>query len=158
MNATVAHRAVEAVWRIESSRLIASLMRMVGDIGFAEELAQDAIVAALEQWPETGVPRKPGAWLTAVAKRRAIDQWRRRERLGESGAAAALVIVDELVADGALARYHLLPSVRADLLAKLGRAEEARDEFERAATLTGNERERLLLLNRARAVIDLEYP
>ncbi len=78
-----ARRTVEAVWRIESGRLIAVLTRMVGDVGLAEELAQDALVAALEQWPESGVPRNAGAWLTAVAKRRAIDGWRRQERLGE---------------------------------------------------------------------------
>ena len=78
---TDAHRAIEAVWRIESARLIAGLARMVRDVGVAEELAQDALVAALEQWPESGVPRNPGAWLMAVAKRRAIDLLRRRERL-----------------------------------------------------------------------------
>jgi len=74
------HRAIEAVWRIEAARLIAGLGRLVHDIGQAEELAQDALVAALEQWPEGGVPENPGAWLMAVAKRRAIDQIRRRER------------------------------------------------------------------------------
>src|SRR3954470_16711912 len=72
------HRAIDAVWRIESARLIAGLTRHVRDVGLAEELAQDALVAALEQWPESGVPDKPGAWLMAVAKRRAIDQIRRR--------------------------------------------------------------------------------
>ncbi|HEY2056853.1 MAG TPA: RNA polymerase sigma factor [Amycolatopsis sp.] len=74
--------AVEAVWRIESARVIAGLARMVRDVGLAEELAQDALVAALEQWPETGVPRNPGAWLTTTAKRRAIDHFRRNENLG----------------------------------------------------------------------------
>jgi RNA polymerase sigma factor (sigma-70 family) len=73
-------RAVEAVWRIEAARLIAGLARLVRDVGQAEELAQDALVAALEQWPTDGVPDNPGAWLMAVAKRRAIDQIRRRER------------------------------------------------------------------------------
>jgi len=80
---------IEAVWRIESARLIAGLARMMRDVGSAEELAQDALVAALEQWPESGVPRNPGAWLMAVAKRRAIDLIRRNERfehkLGELG-------------------------------------------------------------------------
>ncbi len=71
---------IDAVWRIESARLIAGLARMMRDVGVAEELAQDALVAALEQWPESGVPRNPGAWLMAVAKRRAIDLLRRRER------------------------------------------------------------------------------
>ncbi|WP_223691914.1 RNA polymerase sigma factor [Leifsonia poae] len=78
-----ARRTVEAVWRIESGRLIAVLARLVGDVGRAEELAQDALVAALEQWPREGVPRNAGAWLTAVAKRRAIDGWRRQERLSD---------------------------------------------------------------------------
>jgi RNA polymerase sigma factor (sigma-70 family) len=75
------HRAIEAVWRIEAARLIAGLARLVRDVGLAEELAQDALVAALEQWPESGVPRNPGAWLMTVAKRRAIDLIRRNERL-----------------------------------------------------------------------------
>jgi RNA polymerase sigma factor (sigma-70 family) len=76
------HRAIDAVWRIESARIIAGMVRMVGDISLAEEFAQDALVAALEQWPRTGIPRNTGAWLTAAAKRRAIDHWRRQERLG----------------------------------------------------------------------------
>jgi RNA polymerase sigma factor (sigma-70 family) len=75
------HRAIDAVWRIESARLIAGLARIVRDVGLAEELAQDALVAALEQWPESGVPRNPGAWLMATAKHRAIDQLRRRTLL-----------------------------------------------------------------------------
>ena len=72
-----AHRSIEAVWRIESARLIAGLARMVRDVGVAEELAQDALLAALEQWPESGVPDNPGAWLMATAKHRAIDRLRR---------------------------------------------------------------------------------
>ncbi len=83
MTGSDAHRAVEAVWRIESARLIAGLTRFVRDVGLAEELAQDALLAALEDWPASGVPRNPGAWLMAVAKRRAIDQWRRAERFEE---------------------------------------------------------------------------
>jgi RNA polymerase sigma factor (sigma-70 family) len=77
--ATDTHRAIEAVWRIEAPRLIAGLTRLVRDVGVAEELAQDALVAALEQWPAEGVPRNPGAWLMTTAKRRAIDQIRRNE-------------------------------------------------------------------------------
>jgi RNA polymerase sigma-70 factor, ECF subfamily len=77
---TDARRAVEAVWRIESPKLIARLARLVRDVGLAEELAQDAFVAALEQWPESGVPVNPGAWLMATAKHRAIDVLRRNER------------------------------------------------------------------------------
>ncbi|MEC3981793.1 RNA polymerase sigma factor [Amycolatopsis sp. H20-H5] len=72
--------AIDAVWRIESARLIAGLARLTRDVGLAEELAQDALVAALEQWPESGVPRNPGAWLMTTAKRRAIDLFRRNER------------------------------------------------------------------------------
>jgi RNA polymerase sigma factor (sigma-70 family) len=75
------HRTIEAVWRIESARLIASLTRLVGDVGQAEDLAQGALVAALEQWPQSGVPDKPGAWLMATAKHHAIDQIRRNVRL-----------------------------------------------------------------------------
>ncbi|WP_433709237.1 RNA polymerase sigma factor [Nocardia sp. CA-084685] len=74
-------RTVEAVWRIESARLIASLARIVNDLGLAEDLAQDALIAALEQWPESGVPDKPGAWLLAVARRRAVDTVRRQVNL-----------------------------------------------------------------------------
>lgn len=70
------HRAIEAVWRIESARLIGGLVRIVRDVGLAEDLAQDALVAALEQWPESGVPRNPGAWLMSTARRRAIDHFR----------------------------------------------------------------------------------
>lgn len=75
------HRTIDAVWRIESARLIASLTRMVGDVGWAEDLAQGALVAALEQWPQSGIPEKPGAWLMTTAKHHAIDQIRRNVRL-----------------------------------------------------------------------------
>jgi RNA polymerase sigma-70 factor, ECF subfamily len=81
VTATDTHRAIDAVWRIESARLIAGLARMVRDVGLAEELAQDALVAALEKWPESGVPDNPGAWLMAAAKHRAIDRLRRSKRL-----------------------------------------------------------------------------
>lgn len=79
MTATDTHRAIEAVWKVESARLIAALTRLVRDVGLAEELAQDALVAALEQWPESGVPENPGAWLMSTGKRRAIDLIRRRD-------------------------------------------------------------------------------
>jgi RNA polymerase sigma factor (sigma-70 family) len=81
VTATDIHRTIDAVWRIESARIIAGLARMVRDVGLAEELAQDALVAALEQWPESGVPDNPGAWLTAAAKHRAIDHFRRNKLL-----------------------------------------------------------------------------
>ncbi|BAU47329.1 RNA polymerase subunit sigma-24 [Sulfurifustis variabilis] len=75
------HRTIEAVWRIESARLIAGLARMVRDVGLAEELAQDALVAALEHWPASGIPDNPGAWLMATAKNRALDHFRRNKLL-----------------------------------------------------------------------------
>src|SRR5438093_352935 len=306
VKATDAHRAIDAVWRIESPRLIAGLTRIMRDVGLAEDLAQDALVAALEQWPESGVPDNPGAWLMATAKYRAIDRLRRNERLerkheelgrelelrqemtvGNSetaaaddlgddllrlifischpilapagrvarteiqasrararigpsgeivllldqdrtrwdpllisrglaaldraeklggalgpyalqaaiaacharartptetdwarivalydalaqltpspvvelnravavgmafGPAAGLELVDALSSEPTLRTYHFLPSVRGDLLAKLGRPDGARAEFERAASLTPNARERQLLLARA---------
>jgi RNA polymerase sigma-70 factor (ECF subfamily) len=89
VTATDIHRSIDAVWRIEFPRLIASLTRMVRDLGLAEDFAQDALVAALQQWPQSGIPENPGAWLMATAKRRAIDHFRRntvlerkREELG----------------------------------------------------------------------------
>jgi RNA polymerase sigma-70 factor (ECF subfamily) len=81
VTATDTHRAIDAVWRIESPRLIAGLTRIVRDVGLAEDLAQDALVAALERWPESGIPDNPGAWLMASAKHRAIDQLRRKTLL-----------------------------------------------------------------------------
>lgn len=84
-----ARRTLAAVWRIESARIVATLTRFVGDVGQAEDLAQEAMLEALRQWPHEGVPNNPGAWLTTVAKRRAIDGWRRRERLDERYAAMA---------------------------------------------------------------------
>src|SRR5262249_1362029 len=81
MSANTAHRAIEAVWRLESARIIAGLAGLVRDVGLAEELAQDALVAALEQWPADGIPANPGAWLMLTARHRAIDRIRRDERL-----------------------------------------------------------------------------
>src|SRR5256884_4176252 len=81
MTATDTHRTIDALWRIESARLIAALARLVRDVGLAEELAQDALVTALEQWPRSGVPDNPGAWLMATAKHRAIDHLRRERML-----------------------------------------------------------------------------
>jgi RNA polymerase sigma factor (sigma-70 family) len=103
------HRAIEAVWRIESARVIARLARMTGDVGQAEDLAHDALLAALEAWPKSGVPRNPGAWLMQAAKRRAIDALRRHPMLdrahGELGremdehAEAAVARIDEAIDD-----------------------------------------------------------
>jgi RNA polymerase sigma factor (sigma-70 family) len=99
--ATDTHRAIDAVWRIESPRLIAGLARIVRDVGVAEDLAQDALVAALEQWPKSGVPDNPGAWLMAAAKHRAIDHFRRNtllerkhEELGRQFATREMVVPD----------------------------------------------------------------
>jgi RNA polymerase sigma factor (sigma-70 family) len=89
MTATETHRAIEAVWRIESARLIAGLARVVRDVGLAEELAQDALVTALEQWPHAGIPDNPGAWLMATAKHRAIDHLRREHMLSRQHAVLA---------------------------------------------------------------------
>jgi RNA polymerase sigma factor (sigma-70 family) len=110
VTAAAAHRAIDAVWRIESARVIAGLARIVRDVGLAEELAQDALVAALEQWPESGVPHNPGAWLMAIGKRRAIDHLRRNQRferkleeLGrelEGGEGQAMPDVDAALDDG----------------------------------------------------------
>ena len=86
------HRAVEAVWRIEAGQLIAALARVTGDVGAAEEMAQEALVAALEQWPRTGVPPNPGGWLMTTAKNRAIDGPRRRERFHTKVAALGLEV------------------------------------------------------------------
>src|SRR5258708_39546864 len=83
MTATDTHRAIDAVWRIESPRLIAGLARIVRDVGLAEELAQDALVTALNEWPESGIPDNPGAWLMATAKNRALDTLRRKKRLAQ---------------------------------------------------------------------------
>src|SRR5271170_6637932 len=110
------HRAIEAVWRIESARLIAGLARMVRDVGLAEDFAQEALVAALEKWPESGVPDNPGAWLMATAKRRAIDLLRRNTLLDrkhvelghdfesrqEAGVAALDASIDDDVGDDML--------------------------------------------------------
>src|SRR5881394_795642 len=97
MTASDTHRTIDAVWRIESARLIAGLARIVRDVGLAEDLAHDALVAALEQWPESGVPDNPGAWLMAAAKHRAIDHFRRNKLL----ARVPLDLVEAHVADQA---------------------------------------------------------
>jgi RNA polymerase sigma factor (sigma-70 family) len=86
MSVTETHRTIDAVWRMESAKVIAGLTRLVGDVGIAEDLAQDALVVALEKWPTSGVPDNPGAWLMATAKHRAIDQLRRKSMLEEKHA------------------------------------------------------------------------
>ncbi|HEV7499061.1 MAG TPA: sigma-70 family RNA polymerase sigma factor, partial [Vicinamibacteria bacterium] len=102
MTTSDTHQAIDAVWRIESARLIAGLARIVRDVGLAEELAQDALVVALEKWPASGVPDNPGAWLMATAKNRALDRLRRgkvaerkHEELGrELEARQAMAVAD----------------------------------------------------------------
>jgi len=89
---------VDAVWRIDGARVVATLAKMTGDVGLAEDLAQEALIEALRQWPRDGVPDNPGGWLTAVAKRRAIDHWRRRERLDDRYRAIAATL-DEATED-----------------------------------------------------------
>src|SRR6202008_4148732 len=103
--ATDTHHAIDAVWRIEQAKLIAGLARMVRDVGLAEELAQDALVAALERWPETGVPDNPGAWLMATAQNRALAPLRprklaerRHEELGRDLEADREIAANELEA------------------------------------------------------------
>ena len=81
MTTSATHRAIEAIWRIESTRVIAGLVRILRDVGLAEEMAQEALLSALKQWPEQGVPENPGAWLMTTAKHRAIDEVRRRQRI-----------------------------------------------------------------------------
>ena len=81
MTATDAHRSIDAIWRIESAKIIAGLTRIVGDVGLAEDLAHDALVSALEQWPKSGIPANPGAWLMTASKHRAIDYFRRNQLL-----------------------------------------------------------------------------
>jgi len=90
-----ARRAVEAVWRGESARIVSALTRHTGDFSWAEDLAQEALLEALARWPATGIPENPGAWLMAVAKRRAIDGWRRRERLAAREPLLAVDVRDE---------------------------------------------------------------
>src|SRR5205823_11809510 len=156
MPATDTHRAIDAVWRIESPRLIAGLTRIVRDVGVAEDLAHDALVAALEQWPDEGVPRNPGAWLMATAKHRAIDYFRRNKLLERKH--------DELAFEFD-AKEKTVPDFDAALDDDVGDdllrlvftachpvlATEAHVEFERAAALTRNARERDLLSARAAA-------
>src|SRR6476469_3559930 len=113
MTATDTQRTIDAVWRIESARLIAGLARMVRDVGLAEDLAHDALVAALEQWPRSGVPDNPGAWLMAVARRRGVDTIRRRVTLERK--------VEELGRDlvefeDPMAEIEIEPAVHDDVL------------------------------------------
>ena len=119
MTGPTTHRVVEAVWRIESAKLVAALARVTGDVGLAEELAQDALVAALERWPETGVPDRPAAWLMATAKHRAVDLFRRAERLERKTAEPGRDLVQAEEPDGAAAWVEALDDVVGDDLLRL---------------------------------------
>ena len=99
MSEQATREVVEAVWRLESTRLIAGLVRIVRDLGLAEDVAQDAMVAALNQWPQTGLPDNPAAWLMTAAKRRAVDHFRRAERRTEIYAEIAHQRQSEIGAD-----------------------------------------------------------
>jgi RNA polymerase sigma factor (sigma-70 family) len=116
MSATETHRAIDAVWRIESAKLIAGLTRMVRDVGVAEDLAHDALVAALEQWPESGIPRNPGAWLMAAAKNRAIDLFRRNKLLERKHEELGYELESEREADALALDAALDDDVGDDLL------------------------------------------
>lgn len=96
MPAADLRKTVDAVWRMESAKIVATLTRAVGEVGLAEDLAQDAVLDALRQWPSTGVPGNPGAWLTTVAKRKAVDLWRRQDRLSAHHAALARDLEDHV--------------------------------------------------------------
>ena len=111
--------AIDAVWRIESPRLIAGLARMVGDVGLAEDLAQDALVAALETWPRTGVPDNPGAWLMAIGKRRAIDGFRRAKTFERKQEELAYMLGAELTVAGDAASAAVLSEAVGDDLLRL---------------------------------------
>ena len=112
------HRAIDAVWRMESARVIAGLVRMVRDVGLAEELAQDALVAALEKWPETGVPDNPGAWLTTTARNRAIDRLRHLKLRDEKRLQVAYEL-EQLQDDADRREEHLLDDPVGDDLLRL---------------------------------------
>ena len=116
MTTPATHAAIDAVWRIESPRLIAGLARMVRDVGLAEDLAQDALVVALERWPRSGVPDNPGAWLMATAKHRAIDQLRRRQVLDRKVQELGRDLGPQLAMDGATAAAALDAEIGDDLL------------------------------------------
>jgi len=112
---TDAHRAIDAVWRIESAKLIAGLARLVRDVGAAEELAQDALVAALEQWPESGIPNNPGAWLMATAKHRAIDRLRRNKLFERKHAELGLELEDQQAFDAADLEAQIIDDIDDDV-------------------------------------------
>ena len=116
MTATDVHRTIDALWRIESARLIAGLARVVRDVGLAEELAQDALVIALEQWPRSGIPDNPGAWLMATAKNRAIDQLRRQRMRSRKHETLAHELEMQQQSDGGTLEARAEDAIGDDLL------------------------------------------
>jgi RNA polymerase sigma factor (sigma-70 family) len=139
-------RTVDAVWRIEGGRIVATLAKMVGDVGLAEDLAQEAVADALAQWPESGVPRNAGAWLTTVAKREAIDGWRRRERLDERYHAIAHELDEQIVEEWQPIDDDLLRLVFAACHPVLGREAQVAMTLRVVGGLTSEEIARMFLV------------
>lgn len=140
-------RVVEAIWRIESARIVGALARMTGDLGLAEDLAQEALVEALEQWPRDGTPRNPGAWLTAVAKRRAIDGWRRRDRLDDRYRALAHDLAETAEAEWEPVGDDLLRLILTACHPSLSRESQVALTLRVVGGLTTEEIARLLLVS-----------
>ena len=140
--------AVAQAFRDEWGRVVATLIRVTGDWDLAEECAQDAFMLALQRWPRDGIPRRPGGWRTTTARNRATDRLR-RDAVGAAKLrqVAALSYPPEQ-ASGELARYHLLPATRADLLRRLGRAAEAAAAYREALALVSSDAERRFLSRR----------
>ena len=145
MSAT--QRTIDAVWRIESARLIAGLAQIVRDVGLAEDLAQDALVAALEKWPQSGVPDNPGAWLMTAAKHRAIDLMRRAQRLESKQADLARLMA---AAQPDALFMHCLPAHRGEEVSAEVFESTASVVFDQAENrLHGQKALLLMLLDRA---------
>jgi predicted RNA polymerase sigma factor len=169
MMAADAHRAILAVWRIEQPRLITSLARMLRDVPLAEDLTQDALLAALETWSATGIPEKPGAWLMATAQRRAVDHLRRGKMLERKH---AMVVQDMEAEQQAMPDFDsalddnigdemlrlIFTACHPRLSREVRAALAARAAFEAAAARAGNRREHDLMRRRAAEVADATPP
>lgn len=140
------NRRIDAIWRIEGARVVATLARLTGDIGLAEDLAHEAVVDALAQWPTGGVPDNPGAWLTAVAKRKAIDGWRRRERLDDRYRAIARDLEDTADVDWEPIPDDVLRLVFAACHPALSREAQVALTLRVVASLTSDEIARMFLV------------
>ena len=139
---TAVKAAVDAAFRDEWGRVVATLIRTTGDWDLAEECAQDAFTMALRRWPRDGIPGRPGAWLTTAARNRAVAVGMAQ------GPAAGLPLVAALEASGKLAGYQLLPATRADFLRRLGRLPEAAVAYREALELASTDAERRFLRRR----------